>query len=174
MALPKLETCPVCGYSLQGLPDRHHCPECGFAYDRNTQVFRQANRTLILEVTVGIIGLMVSVLGLVALDAVASIMAILIFTVWVCAAGRRLLTGERNMAVLSQAGVTITEPGKEQQHIPWRDMGRIHQSSINGTVHFENRQGRKLLSLPSEFLGAQRRTRQFVQSAKLWHEEAST
>ncbi|MCB9866914.1 MAG: PH domain-containing protein [Phycisphaerales bacterium] len=30
------QTCPVCRYSLQGLPCPHSCPECGFAYDVNT------------------------------------------------------------------------------------------------------------------------------------------
>ncbi|HEY3245722.1 MAG TPA: hypothetical protein VGM03_20445 [Phycisphaerae bacterium] len=31
--LLRLKQCPICGYSLRGLPRRHRCPECGFEYD---------------------------------------------------------------------------------------------------------------------------------------------
>jgi len=35
-----IDRCPVCRYSLQGLPSAHHCPECGFEYDEHTRVWR--------------------------------------------------------------------------------------------------------------------------------------
>lgn len=35
-----LDRCPVCRYSLQGLPRKHRCPECGFEYDEETRVWR--------------------------------------------------------------------------------------------------------------------------------------
>lgn len=37
---PPLVNCPVCKYSLQGLPVAHRCPECGFEYDEQTVVFK--------------------------------------------------------------------------------------------------------------------------------------
>lgn len=40
LPIAKLGKCPVCRYSLQGLPAAHRCPECGFAYDENTTVWR--------------------------------------------------------------------------------------------------------------------------------------
>lgn len=35
-----LDTCPLCGYSLRGLPTDHKCPECGLAYDPSLIVIR--------------------------------------------------------------------------------------------------------------------------------------
>ena len=29
----RVEVCPDCGYSLEGLPEEGHCPECGRRYD---------------------------------------------------------------------------------------------------------------------------------------------
>lgn len=37
---PPLASCPVCKYSLQGLPAAHRCPECGFEYNEQTVVFK--------------------------------------------------------------------------------------------------------------------------------------
>ncbi len=31
----RLRRCPVCDYSLDGLPRRHRCPECAFEYDES-------------------------------------------------------------------------------------------------------------------------------------------
>ncbi len=38
---PGLSRCPLCGYSLFGLPDHHKCPECGFGYERDAVLFSQ-------------------------------------------------------------------------------------------------------------------------------------
>jgi len=35
-----IETCPRCGYSLQGLPADHSCPECGLRYDAESAIYR--------------------------------------------------------------------------------------------------------------------------------------
>lgn len=32
--------CPICRYSLEGLPRDHQCPECGFEYDETMRVWR--------------------------------------------------------------------------------------------------------------------------------------
>jgi hypothetical protein len=34
-----LKECPICGYSLEGLPVQHVCPECGREFDRRWRVF---------------------------------------------------------------------------------------------------------------------------------------
>lgn len=35
-----LKQCPMCGYSLEGLPSEHKCPECGEAYDTDVRVWQ--------------------------------------------------------------------------------------------------------------------------------------
>lgn len=39
----RLDRCPVCRYSLQGLPSIYRCPECGFEYDEQTRVWSPTN-----------------------------------------------------------------------------------------------------------------------------------
>jgi hypothetical protein len=40
----QLSVCPVCEYSLAGLPAAHRCPECGYAYDESTRVWYSEGR----------------------------------------------------------------------------------------------------------------------------------
>lgn len=42
-AVAMISQCPQCGYSLQGLPEKHQCPECGLRYDAGSEVYRYIN-----------------------------------------------------------------------------------------------------------------------------------
>ncbi len=35
-----IEVCPMCNYSLAGLPRDYQCPECGFLYDQSMRIWR--------------------------------------------------------------------------------------------------------------------------------------
>lgn len=42
--------CPMCRYSLEGLPRKHDCPECGFACDRDATAVRPRQFTALRAV----------------------------------------------------------------------------------------------------------------------------
>jgi hypothetical protein len=44
MLVSRPVNCPVCHYSLRGLPASHRCPECGFEYDEHTRIWRPVRR----------------------------------------------------------------------------------------------------------------------------------
>lgn len=48
--------CPVCGYSLQGLPDNHQCPECGLRYDSESEIYFHVNPRALWGAMVGSVG----------------------------------------------------------------------------------------------------------------------
>jgi hypothetical protein len=39
-----LDRCPVCNYSLRGLPAAHRCPECGLEYDEHSIIWYPPRR----------------------------------------------------------------------------------------------------------------------------------
>jgi hypothetical protein len=52
-----LTQCPMCAYSLTGLPENHVCPECGFAYDETMRIWRAVKWFRVLYAGQLIIGL---------------------------------------------------------------------------------------------------------------------
>ncbi len=52
MPVSRPVNCPVCHYSLRGLPASHRCPECGFEYDEHTLIWRPARRRGVYAVLV--------------------------------------------------------------------------------------------------------------------------
>ncbi len=61
MPVPRLETCPVCEYSLQGLPDHHRCPECGYQYDKDTTIIREADRRMAIPFAFAAVWLLIAI-----------------------------------------------------------------------------------------------------------------
>ncbi len=39
LTIRSIDDCPICGYSLEGLPAVHRCPECFFEYDEFTHAW---------------------------------------------------------------------------------------------------------------------------------------
>src|SRR5262245_51192294 len=38
-----LQQCPICDYSLRGLPVEHRCPECGVEFNRQWEILEASN-----------------------------------------------------------------------------------------------------------------------------------
>ncbi len=49
MSISRINQCPHCKYSLEGLPDIHRCPECGLDYNKNCEVFQASYPFLIFR-----------------------------------------------------------------------------------------------------------------------------
>ena len=183
MRFPRLESCPVCGYSLHRLPDRHRCPECGCEYDRDTEVFRQVDRTLIIEFALAVVFLLGAVLAAVVgawsgqqlrlgwWDSMHCCFTV-VWIVPALAGGWRLITGERNVVILSRTGITIIKPGSQPERVPWETVVAIRTSFADGSVQFVDRLGYKHPTFSAEFFGSKKRLRQFHQSAERWHQRA--
>ena len=156
----------------------------GCEYDRDTEVFRQVDRTLIVDFALAVVFLLGAVLAAVV-GALSGQQFRLGWSdaynccfcfVWIIpalAGGWRLITGERNAVVLSRTGITIIEPGSEPERVPWEAVVAIRTSIVDGTVQFVDKLGYKRPTFSAAFFGSRKRLRRFHESAKRWHQAAA-
>lgn len=129
-----IKNCPICKYSLHGLPPAHRCPECGFAYDECTVVFRPARPWLayifvllpilfLLQMGVRPIAQMISLLtqGAVAVSAIFIILGGVIlyyfFRIWSANKTGRFIALTRTGFTMRNFGGVVTSP--------WEDVAQV-------------------------------------------------
>ena len=127
-----LEKCPVCEYSLCGLPVASRCPECGINYDENTRVWTaKQDSARALAVWLGIMVLFANawIAGswVVSGTKRRSPLSETVGTVIVAALG---LVGIRNVAQAYRRSFVTTTPegllirvaGSDNRRIPWPEI----------------------------------------------------
>lgn len=131
-ALPE---CPVCAYSLHGLPRKHRCPECGFAYDHSTCVWQERGRGRFAGLSVILFGLLAVgyVLALHEFDAGSAkmVLAALMIAIVGLGAVRNVITFvHRAYVAVVPDGVRLSVRKSQDLLIKWGDLRRIDVREI--------------------------------------------
>jgi len=164
-----LECCPICEYSLRGLPDPHRCPECGFEYDRAMQVIRQSAKLSALEFA------WVSVfLFFVALAVAAGrnlslwqylklgLFAVVAISAW------RVIRGRRNKAILWLGGMVLVGRESGPERFSWKQVESINYRRFGGAAQLIASGGTTITDIEQDFFGSNAKTLAFIRAAKEW------
>ncbi len=153
----KLNRCPICHYSLRGLPKEHRCPECGFEYDQDTSVFYPNWKPeFILMVACVVIGVAIwaynGSLGIYGTVAMV-ITPLAAYQIWHL---------RRYRVVFSTSGIRIVDPGDELKVYEWSRLKHASWSRLTGRISLETVDGKEAFVFGRQFFGSHRRSREFV------------
>jgi len=151
-----ISTCPICSYSLSGLPDEHKCPECGFEYERDMFFIEQerlAWRLLAIANAAIFIALLVAWwLGRSGFVAVAMFAVLLVGSLVRCAAPRRGF-------VVSRRELQFVRNGRLDQGFPMANIRGAEYSWITGEVAVTAHDGTVPLRIPRGFIWSTKRAK---------------
>ncbi len=159
-----LTRCPLCNYSLTGLPDQHKCPECGFSYDKRMEVLTAALRTQVswlVAWTLVFLGLAAFFAYRGGLASIPTITYALIlfnplygFYIW--------RKRKQNKILLWQDGLQMIRRSKPGPVYLWQDIRVAEQSFVGGHAVLHMRDGDKIALFGRKFFGSHGRTADFV------------
>jgi len=155
-----LDTCPQCGYSLQGLPEDHACPECGLRYDRDSEVYKYVNPKALFLGLVGFIGgtgvlvNMVSTFGNISsfwrACMIVSVVVYFGMAAWFGRYVYRLYRSEPLVAVLPE-GLYVRLLRIHGDRIAWTDVSRVAFSRAQKVATLIFLDGRPVLDICGVF-----------------------
>lgn len=157
-----IERCPICAYSLRGLPAVHRCPECGLECDSNAIVFKEPRTAwaCLASLTAGIL-LWRTLAEFAAMgrpwdwSASAAPVAFVAVLIW-------WLTRKRHIIIVTPRYLHIHGRSSTPESFAIEDIGDAHWSFVTGTVSISDRLGNEIIRLPSRFLAAPWRSRRMV------------
>lgn len=133
--IDRLEQCPRCDYSLEGLPAAHACPECGLAYDEHS--FRYIQRPwrgwLVMYGVIFALGaagkvLEISRLGPPSAEWFGPVGLLLVFGIMAFSAYRISKRGMFVVAILPE-GIHYEQPPHDSKLVRWEKITAISAGS---------------------------------------------
>ena len=167
-----LKRCPICKYSLTGLPDRHACPECGFSYDKQMIVETPNVKTHLAGVAVftvlysGLCGWMVFRGGVASIPW-SSYLILASYPLYVWYLWRRRHSSK---IIVWRGGMQLIRKSHPSSVYSWDEMDSIEKSAVDGLVTVGLRDGRTVRAFGKSFFGSHRKTGEFVDRLKQWQD----
>lgn len=149
-----LVRCPICAYSLYGLPDRHRCPECGFDYDQGMEVIEQSATLAVIFVgCLAMAAVGTFLMWPIRLRGLGIVFAPIgvVYMVWYVA---RFFTGYRNKVVIGPDGIWLIQRRRVRSRFAWNQISRI--TGGKGSVEIRDMHDRILHMITEGFLGSDR------------------
>lgn len=154
-----IDSCPVCRYSLTGLPDEHVCPECGFAYERDAILVEEPSYTWKYApavVCVPILFLAATRLWFGNFDGLfpASFLILTFLVVGLLQARR-----PKNAGLVSRTSLRIFRRGVVERQIPLAVIRNAKWSFVTGTIDITGTAGKTIFTVPNRLLLTNRRAK---------------
>lgn len=150
--------CPICRYSLEGLPQRHRCPECGYYYTKPFAVFR---RSVANWQWLALANLATFVAGIVLVLAEGKFTFLLLTGIGFIAATLRGFAVLRKVIVTPEV-VQIVIGSRIKRRVPIESIGECLWSSIDGSVRLLDCAGMEIGVIPRGFLWSHRKSKKLV------------
>jgi len=151
-----ISTCPICSYSLSGLPDEHKCPECGFEYERDAFFIEQERlglRLFAIASAALCVGVLVAWrLGRIGFMAVAPFAMLLVGSLF------RVATPRRGF-IVSRRELQFVRNGRLDQGFPMANIRGAEYSWITGEVAVTAHDGTVPLRIPRGFIWSTKRAK---------------
>ena len=167
-SVPGKIQCPLCGYSLLGLPPVHTCPECGFAYDPHCIVLRLYGRSRHMTSIISWMCFLafVSVMGWGSraqlLELWPCSLPVLVLITLALYRWVRSATGAK-VLIVNRFGIQLRHPDMSGEVIPWEQFSRARVSWVTGSFRIEGLEGETLLRCRYDQLGSLLRMRDYAE-----------
>lgn len=154
-----IAACPVCYYSLEGLPDTHNCPECGFAYQRDATLIEQAR--LVWKV-IGVISAVTFALALLGWRLGYMLLPSLLISGSLLGASLWRLRSKRRVFLVSNDDLRVLVGGELDSCYPLADIESARLDRVTGCVILTRVDGTLALRIPQSDLWSWQRARRLT------------